>query len=360
MLFGKKKIQALEGELSNIKAEKLALEQQIAALKNELKAKKEELSTTSKHEANEVQLLADKQPALNLVMDNINGILDLLFEPMSNSAGSNELVTQNKDQITQLTSAITNIAEKTQLSLDEINALQEITNEIKGFTNIIQNISEQTNLLALNAAIEAARAGEHGRGFAVVADEVRTLANKARESSEQISALVQRIDENTNKVGKQIDDLHHETLASSHSCEQLSLSFSKTSIHSEQIMTSTYRAMAHAHMAFSILDLNLWQSKLLISALQGTPQTTPTSIKDTRFGDWYYNGEDNEFEFRSTPHFLELGQSMEIVDNTLKNITNDTQINTETIITLERKATLQIQTVIDNLKKIHGYILSHF
>lgn len=102
--------------------------------------------------------------------------------------------------------AMDSLANEIQKASAVIHQLQSESNEIGGVLDVIKGIAEQTNLLALNAAIEAARAGEQGRGFAVVADEVRTLASRTQESTQEIQNMIERLQSRAQEAVKVMNE----------------------------------------------------------------------------------------------------------------------------------------------------------
>ncbi|MCJ8300672.1 MAG: methyl-accepting chemotaxis protein [Pseudomonadales bacterium] len=110
--------------------------------------------------------------------------------------------------VDETTQKIAILAEKLTESSRSATVLVEESKAINKVLDVIKGIADQTNLLALNASIEAARAGEHGRGFAVVADEVRNLAMRTQESTEEISGIINILQQRTSEIVTLIGECH--------------------------------------------------------------------------------------------------------------------------------------------------------
>lgn len=131
-------------------------------------------------------------------LSQINDAMEALHTVTAQSEEISVLVAKNRSQVDSQ-------ARQAEASADIINRLDGHSRSIGSILDVIKTIAEQTNLLALNAAIEAARAGEQGRGFAVVADEVRTLANRTHNSTEEIESMIGNLQKDAEKAVKAIN-----------------------------------------------------------------------------------------------------------------------------------------------------------
>ena len=174
-----------------------------------------QMSASTREIANNVQLTADSAVQVNTDANEVSAI-----------------VTESIDSINGLSEQLTDAS-------NVINALESDVQDIASVLDVIRAIAEQTNLLALNAAIEAARAGEQGRGFAVVADEVRALASRTQESTSQIQTTIEQLQTGTNSAVKVMEESQIKSKTSVENAEKSGKSISSILNSTEQIHDMT-------------------------------------------------------------------------------------------------------------------------
>ncbi|EEW10222.1 methyl-accepting chemotaxis protein [Vibrio mimicus] len=188
-------VNATVGQLRQTVESLVRISTDVASASTELAAVMTQSSVNSDQEKQEVELVAS---AVNQLQSTAQSVTDHAHSADGAAQQANQLASQSLRMFEESHRATAKMADQLAEAAQVVNQLKEQSERIGNVTEVIRSISEQTNLLALNAAIEAARAGESGRGFAVVADEVRMLAARTQTSTQEIQAIIEELQNQSN------------------------------------------------------------------------------------------------------------------------------------------------------------------
>ena len=183
---------------------------QVASSAQETQATAMHLADAAEHQAQEINTATDR---INEIASSINQVSRNSADSAEVARRSVQIATNGAGVVRQTIAGMDSIRDQIQETSKRIKRLGESSQEIGSIVELINDISEQTNILALNAAIQAASAGEAGRGFAVVADEVQRLAERSSGATKRIESLVQTIQADTNEAVSSMEQTTSEVVA---------------------------------------------------------------------------------------------------------------------------------------------------
>ncbi|NNJ91562.1 MAG: hypothetical protein HKP55_07800 [Gammaproteobacteria bacterium] len=296
MLFNSKKIKELENRIKELEEQEAQARQIAESAKAEKDTLKSMLNNTYQqiaHKTSETLHFANVYNSLDLIRNQTLASSQTLSNEQSRLRETSSLFQQSTMVLDQIKVGIQALDKIMQRSISSVVALEDATQRINQFTDMITEISNQTNLLALNAAIEAARAGEQGRGFAVVADEVRTLASKTADATNEIKEFVTKITENSAQTRTNFDEI-------SGSMEMMNSSVSTVSGVIDEVVELANKMASVISLSTSNsfietvkLDHVLYKMSIY-RTIFGVEHKTAEDFanhKECRLGKWYFEGE---------------------------------------------------------------------